>query len=235
MSNSFARAKALLEQVVAVAGQVVQAKAPDVALAVIERAFVGDVIEFDARVRRSARAAGPTIRKAARTRNWATFPRAQGRLPFLAATRSFLASKKNEWIVVGLGTWQAHRSTVRETFAWEGRGSMVRLPDSVDAEAAGHLRDGARAEILHVHNHPAGVWRDIKNFLVGDAPIPSAGDRQNLLQHIQAAAEANAEGGARRARFYLVENGQLHEYTLPPWPVLRPLVNELLEVLRQRG
>jgi len=65
--------------------------------------------------------------------------------------------------------------------------------------------------------------------------VPSSDDRRELFKHIQAVAEANADGGARRVRFYLVENNQVHEYKLPPWPVLRPVVGELLEMLQRNG
>jgi hypothetical protein len=133
--------------------------------------------------------------------------------------------------VIGLGAWSGQRSTVREVSAWEGRTATARLPDSVGAEAAGYLREGERAELLHVHNHPSGLLRDIKNLLVGEAPVPSTVDRDELLRHVEATVEANADGGARRVRFYLVENSQVHEYTLPPWSVLRPLVGTLIERL----
>lgn len=212
---------------------IAQAKGPDVALAFVEREFGRDVIEFDSRTRSRARRLIPTFVAAAKKRNWARFPRPAGRLPFLAAARSFLRKKENEWVVIGLGVWRGHRSTVHEVSAWEGHTSTATLPDSASTEAAGHLGAGERSELLHVHNHPSGLRRTIKNLLVGEAPVPSSADRIERFRHAEFVAEANARGGVRRARFYLVENGQVHEYTLPPWPVLRPVVAELLKTLRR--
>ncbi len=226
-----AAAVGLLELLGRRALAIVEAKAPGVALAAVERALMNGEIRFDARSRERARALLPTLSKAARVQDWARFPGSPGRLPFLAASRSFLRGKENEFVVVGLGTWAGKRSVVREVFVREGSKGSAGLPASVQSEIGGHLEEGERAEVLHVHNHPAGLHRDIKNMLVGNAPVPSTDDRDVLAAHLEAALKANTKGGNRRALFYLVENGLVHEYELPPWNALRPIVTEVLKAL----
>jgi hypothetical protein len=125
-------------------------------------------------------------------------------MAFLAASNSLLRAKSNELLVIGIGTRTGKRSVVREVFVREGSKGSVGLPVSVQAQVRGHIEEEQDAELLHVH------------------------DRRVLLAHVEATVNANVNGGRRRVRFHLVENYQMHEYVLPPWEALRPLVEPLL-------
>jgi hypothetical protein len=199
-----------------------------VLLAGVEHLLPRTTIQFDGRARARARALLPSMRKSIRQSNWARFPKSAGRVAFLAAAHSLVRAKTKEHVVIGLGAWTGTRSVVREVFVREGSEGEVKLPDSVKAEVHGYLLEHGDAEVLHVHNHPPGLKRAIKNALIGEAPIPSTSDRRVLLAHMSAATEANTLGGRRSVRFHLVENEYIHEYTLPPWEQLRPFVEEAL-------
>jgi hypothetical protein len=235
VGDSFARVLSSLRGAVDEAVTLVQRAAPSLAesaaLAAVERMMLSKTFEFDAATRRRARALLPTMHKSIRASDWARFPGAPGRLPFLAASHSLLRARGNELLVIGLGTWKGRRSVVREVFVREGAKGSVGLPVSVQAQVRGHIEDMTDAEFLHVHNHPDGLARDIKNMLLGNAPVPSTSDRHVLLAHVEAAFQANTKGGQRRARFHLIENDRIHEYVLPPWHVLRPHVEQLLRAL----
>jgi hypothetical protein len=224
-----------VDEVVTLARQVTPPVVESAMLAAVERAMRSQIFDFDARTRQRARAVLPTMHKSLRASDWARFRSAPGRLAFLAASHSLLRAKDNELLVVGLGSCKGRRSVVREVFVREGSKGAVGLPVSVQAQIRGHIEEEPAAELLHVHNHPDGLLRDIKNLLLGDAPIPSSGDRKVLVSHVEATLAANTEGGQRRVRFHLVENDQMHEYVLPPWQILRPHVDQLLHSLGVPG
>jgi hypothetical protein len=209
-----------------------RAAAPDVVVAAVERAlFTGTLSPFKPQDRRRAMSLLSTFRKSLRISDWAPFSEPFGRRAFLAAAQSFLRSRDREFAVVGIGTWTESRSTVREVFVRQGGTFSVRLPESVSSEIRGHIEVKDSAEVLYVHNHAEGLHREIKNAIVGRAPVPSTGDRDLLLQYAEAAFNANTDGGRRRVRFYLVENDLVHEFTLPPWQVLRSTVLPFFEHL----
>jgi hypothetical protein len=186
-------------------------------LAALERQFGSAVVDLPPSVRRRGRSLLPTFSKAGRVRDWVRLPSAAGRLPFLAACRSFLRKKHNEWIILGLGMSTGSRASLAEVFVAEGGANSAALPVSVQAAVRGHIEQHPKSLVLHVHNHPSGIMRDIKNLFLGEGPLPSTADRTALYDHRLVASEANLEGGLRCTRFYLVENGIVHEYKLPPW------------------
>lgn len=153
--------------------------------------------------------------------DWVRLPGPPGRGAFLAAAHRLLVEQPEEWAVVGLGT-VASRSFVKEVFVRRGRLGSVGVPVSVQAQIRGHIESTPNAEVIHVHNHPDGIARTIKNLVLGDAPITSDDDR-NVQQVHEAVAKtaALATMGRRKVRFLVVENGQLHRYWLPSKGPLR--------------
>lgn len=105
---------------------------------------------------------------------------------------------------------------MREVFVRQGGVSSVGLPTSVQAQIRGHIEATDGAEVIHVHNHPDGLARTIKNLVLGEGPITSDADREVQQAH-EAVAKMAASNtlGRRKIRFYVVENGLLHRYWLP--------------------
>ena len=139
----------------------------------------------------------------------------------MASALRFLAEKPEEWALVGLGT-VARRSYVREVFVRRGKAGSVGIPVSVQAQIRGHLEVTPAAEIIHIHNHPNAVARELKNLLLGESPVTSDGDRE--VEQAQAAVAKEAASktlSQRNVRFFVVENGLLHRYWLPSKGPLR--------------
>ena len=162
---------------------------------------------------------------------WTKLPGPPGRAAFLASALAFLRGKPEEWAIVGLGT-VARRSYVREVFVRRGKPTSVGLPVSVQAEIRGHLEAVDGAEIIHVHNHPGGAARDIKNIVLGMRPVTSDADREVERTHTAVAEEAASKTLTRRkVRFFVVENGEIHRYWLPTTGPLRQEAERILEKL----
>ncbi|MGO9837232.1 MAG: hypothetical protein ACLP1X_23805 [Polyangiaceae bacterium] len=103
---------------------------------------------------------------------------------------------------------------------------------SVQSEIRGHLEAVDGAEIIHVHNHPDGVLRDIKNLVLGSRPVTSDADREAEQIHAAVAKEAASRTlTRRRVRFFVVENGEIHRYWLPSKGPLRVEADRLFEQL----
>lgn len=199
--------------------QALARKAPEVAANV-----------FATRDERSLRP-GPTFSRVAKSRGrqlakflaeserrceWVALPKAVGRTVFLAACVELLGPKVEEWVVIGIGTCKSNRSVVREVFARRGGKSSVGIPVSVQAEMRGHLESQNAAEILHVHNHPDGLERLIKNALLGGDPLTSDADRDAHRAHLEVAEDAARKTlSPRSVRFFLIENREIHQYWIP--------------------
>lgn len=210
------------------------AKLPEIAankaVSVVERRLAKPV-KFRSSDHSRARSIVPRLRKAKERSDWVSLPGSPGRAAFLSAARQLLRDQPVEWMIVGLGT-SAKRSYVKEAFVQQGTSSSVRLPVSVQAQIKGHLEDVPGAEIINIHNHPDGLPRELKNFLLGDAPITSDGDRRAQQAHDEVARTAAAKTLSNRTvRFYVVENGQLHEYWLPTQGRLRDPFDEFFQIL----
>lgn len=163
----------------------------------------------------------PLLARSQGDSEWVRLPGPPGRAAFLAAAHLLLAEKPEEWLVVGLGT-VARRSFVKEVFVRRGRIGSVGLPTSVQAQIRGHIEATPNAEVLHVHNHPNGIARALKNLVLGEAPMTSDGDREAQQAHAAVAREAaSATTTRRKVRFFVAENGQLHRYWLPSTGPLR--------------
>jgi hypothetical protein len=196
----------------------------------VER-VLGKPVEFRREDIKRAGKLVPSFRRAHASSDWVPLYGPPGRGAFLAATRRFLASQPEEWAVVGLGT-VAGRSFVKEVFVRRGQVGRVGLPDSVQAQIRGHIEATPNAEVFHVHNHPGGILRELKNLTLGDAPITSDGDRDAQQAYEAVAVEAASRTKARRSvRFLVVENRQLHEYRLPSKGPLREASDRFIRSL----
>ncbi len=187
------------------------------ALGFVERAD-GALFTPTADDRKAARRLRRGLARSLAERDFVSVKPAAGWRGFVTAATSFLEGQAHEHLVIGLGRVAGHRMTLREAIVWAGSESRVRLPDSAQARVGGHLQDpnDDAAAIVHVHNHPDGMIRFIKNALLGEHPLASGADRDVRAVH-EAAARAAARTGwdPRRVRFFVVENGATHEYTLP--------------------
>lgn len=209
-------------------------KAPEIlankVVSEVERALGEPVLLRREDIKRAGKLV-PLFRRSHASSDWVPLHGPPGRGAFLAAARRFLASQPEEWAIVGLGTI-AGRSFVKEVFVRQGQLDRVGLPDSVQARIRGHIEATPNAEVLHVHNHPGGVLRRLKNLTLGQAPITSDGDR-DVQQAYEAVAKAAAsKTKARRSvRFLVVENRQLHEYRLPAKGPLREVSDRFIRGL----
>ncbi len=213
-------------------------KAPEIVVnkvvSEVERAL-DEPVSIRREDRKRARKLLPLLMRSHESSDWVRLPGPPGRAAFLAAAHQLLVERPEEWAVVGLGT-VARRSFVKEVFVRKGRVGSVGLPVSVQAQIRGHIEATPNAEVIHIHNHPDGIERAIKNLVLGEAPVTSDGDREAQQAHEAVAKTAAAISMTRRkVRFFVVENGQLHRYWLPSTGPLRDEADRLFRSLLGSG
>ncbi|HHT9146497.1 MAG TPA: hypothetical protein ACFYD4_12640 [Candidatus Wunengus sp. YC61] len=87
-----------------------------------------------------------------------------------------------------------------------------------------HIERISNAEVLICHNHPKHVIRDIFSQLLDWSPLPSNKDRETLFRFkYEAIVRWYTSGNFQNLRFFLVEEGRLREFQLPP-------INRLIEI-----
>lgn len=209
-------------------------KAPEIVankvVSEVERAL-DDPVSFRREDLKVARKMVRLLAQSHESADWVRLPGPPGRGAFLAAAHHLLVDQHEEWAVVGLGT-VASRSFVKEVIVRRGRVGSVGLPVSVQAQIRGHLEATPNAEVIHVHNHPDGIERAIKNLVLGEAPITSDDDRDVQQAHeVVAKTAASTAMSRRKVRFFVVENGRLHRYWLPSRGALRDEADRLVRGL----
>lgn len=209
-------------------------KAPEVlankVASAVERRLDGPV-QFRRADHVRAREIVPLLRRSQERSDWMLLPGSAGRGAFLAATRLLLREQPIEWVVVGMGSTNK-RSYIKQAFVRQGTVNSVGLPVSVQAQIRAHVEMTPGAEIINIHNHPNGLPRDIKNLLLGKAPITSDSDRRAQQAHAEIAqAAAKKTLSPRTVRFYVVENSQIHQYWLPTQSPLRDDLDCFLRIV----
>lgn len=80
-----------------------------------------------------------------------------------------------------------------------------------------HTGSVDNAEVLICHNHPKHLVRDILSQMMDWSPLPSSTDRETLFKFkYEALVRWYTSGNFQSLRFFLVEEGRLREFQLPP-------------------
>lgn len=154
------------------------------------------------------------------------FRTAKGRDTFLYACLCHLSHVQDcEWLIVGLGRRRGvgpERPSAIEGM-WIGRGdaasvAFTPLAQSLVRQQMEIVRNG---EVLVVHNHPPHPIKWVIRQIVGWTPLASRQDRRTAHAAHAAMFRRIACGHhAGHIRFYLVDEGELKEFFLPPLETL---------------
>ncbi len=152
---------------------------------------------------------------------FATFSTPIGRNAFLVGTFDHLeAVEDREELIVGLGKRRgsSDESPTLLYGLWRGIGDRDEvgmtplLRDTISKQAAAL----DRSEVIFVHNHPAHDVKSLIRFLFGWTPLASSSDRDTALRMNTMAALKSMVGLSNHYRFYLVDEGRLARFWLPP-------------------
>lgn len=153
-----------------------------------------------------------------------SFASPKGRDSFLWAAANYLAPLPHEELIVAFGDRRGSRRTagaaLRRVHRSVGERDRVSLSANLSSLLEMELqRDGA--EIVLVHNHPAHPLKSAIGAVLGWRPIASTQDRR-LATAFAATRLAHTIASPRPSSFkwYLVDEGEVGEFILPPLDVL---------------
>lgn len=150
------------------------------------------------------------------------FKTPKGRDTFLwAVLRHLEKVKGREWLVVGLGKriGNVRSRPCRIEGMWVGHGtkgqvSLTELARQLVDQQVERVRNG---EVIIIHNHLSNPIKWILSQMIGWTPLPSAIDRRTAFSaHLSTLKNFANRGHRGYFRFYLVDEGKLREFFLPP-------------------
>ena len=146
----------------------------------------------------------------------------KGRDTFLQAVLKHLERiQDREWLVVGLGKriGSARSRPSRIEGMWVGHGtrdqvSLTQLARQLVSQQVERVTNG---EAIIVHNHPTNPVKWTLNQVIGWTPLPSGIDRQTAFRaHLTTLKNFINSGQQGHFRFFLVDEGKLREFFIPP-------------------
>lgn len=152
------------------------------------------------------------------------FASPKGRNDFLCAAASYLAPLDHEELLVAFGTRRGRArnagASLRSVHRTIGLRASVTPTAKLIARLEGELeRDGA--EVILVHNHPSNLVKTLIAASFAWIPIASTPDRalalallRTRLFHVLTSPRPSS------LKWYLVDEGQVEEFILPPPAVL---------------
>ncbi len=137
------------------------------------------------------------------------------RRSFLFGVSEYLADKQVEYLVIGFGfVYKQTQTKLKAVLVLRGERDHVAITPELQDLIFRCLRDGDYTEILIIHNHPAGIVREVKNFLFGDDHLPSGADRAIAYKLKAQLTELNRMHRVdANIRFFLVEGDSAREFT----------------------
>ena len=152
--------------------------------------------------------------------NGAAFRDPVNRNSFLLACLDFTEHLPEEHLIVGYGRRCGSTTKVSRLHHISGEERRVSIPPYVRDAIRRHHYSRSDAEVIVFHNHPRNgtepEWLYTVKALLGDLPIASAGDREQLqhdaLNPVAILRQLFAQG---RVLFYLGESGFVKQFLLP--------------------
>jgi len=135
-----------------------------------------------------------------------------------------------EWLVIGLGRRlgieKSRPSKIEGMWVGHGNRGQVGLTPLGMRLIKQQTQKVKNGEVILIHNHLTDPFKWIVGQFIGWTPLPSEADRQTAFKlYIENLKTLSNKSYPGFYRFYLVEEGRLREFFLPP-------VNTLLEVFR---
>lgn len=154
------------------------------------------------------------------------FKSPKGRDTFLYACLRHLSQiRDREWLIVGLGRRKGggleRPSAVEGMWIGHGDASSVALTALAQRLVEQQVQVVRNGEVLIIHNHPPHPVKWVISQFFGWTPLASRQDRRTALAAHAATLRRIADGHATgHFRFYLVDEGELKEFFLPPLETL---------------
>lgn len=163
----------------------------------------------------------------------------KGRNDFLVAAQNHLRClKEHEELLVAFGRRKgATRSAAsRLTHLWRGKGTADRVDFTPALLHA--LENASRDEagsVLLVHNHPKFDVKTLFSMIAGWTPLPSSTDRMVALHYnLNWIKNVLTGRGGATMRWYLVDEGHLAEFYLPPVEFFEGILSGVLGAVGQK-
>ncbi len=159
------------------------------------------------------------------------FPNTYGRNTTLVGLWMFLAQEhKSEYLITAFGKTKGqtvHRPAqyygIHISYGSSAAVSFSQL--SLDYLEK-HMSAVSNSEIMVIHNHPGSSPAHFLSQLLQLGPLPSNRERDTMLRFkYESAVRQLAVVGFKSIRFYLVEEGRLREFCIPP-------VNRVISYIR---
>jgi hypothetical protein len=156
---------------------------------------------------------------------FACFQKSKGRDDFLWSVTKYLAALDHEELIVGIGSRRGRTrsagAALRYMHRTVGDRASVPITPQLEARLEKELtRDGA--EVVLVHNHPPHLVKTLIGQALPWRPLASDADRllaqrflMSRIGHLLAAERPSS------FKWFLVDEGRLSEFCLPPLDTLR--------------
>lgn len=162
------------------------------------------------------------------------FPKRYGRHTTLAGVWMFLEKDhEKEYLVTAFGRRKGRSLRGPSQFdglhVSQGNQHAVNFSERSLGYLKEHIDKVRDAEVLIVHNHPRNFVSDLLSRLVDWDPLPSNTDRETMYQFkYESVLRWLASGGFQSIKFYLVEDGRLREFQMPPTSRIASLLSTVL-------
>ena len=164
------------------------------------------------------------------------FPKRYGRHTTLAGVWMFLEKdREKEYLVTAFGKRKGRSLRGPAQFdglhVSHGNQHAVSFSEQSLHYLKEHVDKVRDAEVLILHNHPRYFVSDLLSRLMDWSPLPSNTDRETMYQFkYESVLHWLASGGFQNIKFYLVEDGRLREFQMPPANRIASLLNIVLGV-----
>lgn len=156
----------------------------------------------------------------------------KGRNDFLCAAYKHLRNLDHEELFVALGRRRGSKRNAGSQLShiWRGVGTKTEVEFT---PAICHAIDNAmkqkRGSILIIHNHPPYDLKTMLSLILGWIPLPSPRDRAVASYYNLKSFVNRLKGtGSPALRWYLVDDGELAEFFLPPAEIFERILQEIL-------
>lgn len=150
------------------------------------------------------------------------FPRVYGRNSTLVGLWMFLAQEHpHEYLITAFGKSKGQTAGRPAQYygihVSYGSSAAVGFSQLCLDYLEKHVRAVSNSEIMVIHNHPGNGPAHFLSQLFEMGPLPSNKDRDTMMRFkFYSAVTELAVGGFKNIRFYVVEDGRLREFSIPP-------------------